>query len=138
MAISRNSLRIRRGFPMIQPGTARFPRRFAPRNDNSDSLAPPNHHCNTRSCLRRSQPARGTPHLYGGKAANGCEVSAATDAIGAYHFIGSVYESPLPTIIVSLVYSKITALPVHFRQRGSSCQKSPFGLFRQAAFRIAK
>ena len=65
-------------------------------------------------------------------------MTAATDAIGAYHFIGSVYESPLPTIIVYLVYSKITALPVHFRQRGSSCQKSPFGLFRQAAFRIAK
>jgi hypothetical protein len=65
-------------------------------------------------------------------------VSAATDAIGAYHFIGSVYESPLPTIIVSLVYSKITALSDRFRQRGSACQKSPFGLFRQAAFRIAK
>ena len=45
---------------MIQPGTARFPRRFAPRNDNSDSLAPPNHHCNTRSCLRRSLPVKGT------------------------------------------------------------------------------
>ena len=62
VAISRNSLRIRRGFPMIQPGTARFPRRFAPRNDNSDSLAPPNHHCNTRSCLRRSLPVKGMPH----------------------------------------------------------------------------
>ena len=35
VAISRNSLRIRRGFPMIQPSTARFPRRFAPRNDTS-------------------------------------------------------------------------------------------------------
>lgn len=47
-------------------------------------------------------------------------MTAATDAIGAYHFIGSVYESPLPTIIVYLVYSKITALPVRFRQRGFS------------------
>ena len=56
---------------MIQPGTARFPRRFAPRNDNSDSLAPPNHHCNTRNCRRRS-------------------LSAATDAIGWYVLIGSL------------------------------------------------
>ena len=78
---------------MIQPGTARFPRRFAPRNDNSDSLAPPNHHCNTRSCLRRSLPVKGTPHPYGGKAANGCAVSAAADAIGFYVFIGSLCES---------------------------------------------
>ena len=28
-------LRFRRGFPVIHPGTARLPRRFAPRNDNS-------------------------------------------------------------------------------------------------------
>ena len=38
------------------------------------------------SRTRRSIPARGTPHPYGGRAANGCAVSAATDAIGAHHF----------------------------------------------------
>ena len=35
MAISGRQLRFRRGFPIIQPCTARFPRRFAPRNDTS-------------------------------------------------------------------------------------------------------
>ena len=62
VAISGRQLRFRRGFPVIHPGTARFPRRFAPRNGNSDSLAPPNHHCNTRNCRRRSLPVKGTPH----------------------------------------------------------------------------
>ena len=38
MAISCRQLRFRRGFPVIQPGTARFPRRFAPRNDNSGAF----------------------------------------------------------------------------------------------------
>ena len=71
VAISGRQLRFRRGFPVIHPGTARFPRRFAPRNGNSDSLAPPNHHCNTRNCRRRS-------------------LSAATDAIGWYVLIGSL------------------------------------------------
>ena len=71
VAISGRQLRFRRGFPVIHPGTARFPRRFAPRNGNADSLAPPNHHCNTRNCRRRS-------------------LSAATDAIGWYVLIGSL------------------------------------------------
>ena len=35
VAISCRQLRFRRGSPVIQPGTARFPRRFAPRNDTS-------------------------------------------------------------------------------------------------------
>ena len=35
VAISGRQLRFRRGFPVIHPGTARLPRRFAPRNDNS-------------------------------------------------------------------------------------------------------
>ena len=35
VAISGRQLRFRRGFPIIQPCTARFPRRFAPRNDTS-------------------------------------------------------------------------------------------------------
>ena len=33
MAISRNRLRFCRQYPVIRPGAARFPRRFAPRND---------------------------------------------------------------------------------------------------------
>ena len=33
VAISCRQLRFRRGSPVIQPGTARFPRRFAPRSD---------------------------------------------------------------------------------------------------------
>ena len=35
MAISGRQLRFRRGFPVIHSGTARLPRRFAPRNDTS-------------------------------------------------------------------------------------------------------
>ena len=35
MGISCNRLRFRRGFPVIHSGTARLPRRFAPRNDTS-------------------------------------------------------------------------------------------------------
>ena len=35
VAISGGQLRFRREYPVIQPGTARFPRRFAPRNDTS-------------------------------------------------------------------------------------------------------
>ena len=39
VAISGRQLRFRRGFPIIQPCTARFPRRFAPRNDKSEVRA---------------------------------------------------------------------------------------------------
>ena len=35
VAISGRQLRFRREYPVIQPGTARFPRRFTPRNDTS-------------------------------------------------------------------------------------------------------
>ena len=45
---------------------------LGPRNDKSGSLTPLNRYCNTCNCLRRS-------------------LSAATDAIGAYHFIASLY-----------------------------------------------
>ena len=38
-AISGRQLHFRRGFPTIQPGTARLPRRFAPRNDKSEAFA---------------------------------------------------------------------------------------------------
>ena len=37
VAISGRQLRFRRGFPVIEPGTARLPRRFAPRNDKLES-----------------------------------------------------------------------------------------------------
>ena len=38
MAISGRQLQFRRGCPVIGLGTARFPRRFAPRNDNSGAF----------------------------------------------------------------------------------------------------
>ena len=93
MAISGRQLRFRRECLVIRPYSARFPRRVAPRNDKLGSLAPMNlcrDHCRP---AWRSLPARGTPHPEGGKAANGCAVSAATDAIGFYVFIGGLYES---------------------------------------------
>ena len=61
-------------FPVIQLGAARFPRRFAPRNDNRGSIFGRRWCIPTCSCQRRS-------------------LSAATDAIGFYHFIDSLYES---------------------------------------------
>ena len=62
----------------------RLPRRFAPRNDTSGSAAV--HQCPPAVewlCTRRSLPARGTPHPQGGKAANGCAVTAATVKFGS-------------------------------------------------------
>ena len=44
VAISGRQLRFRREYSVIQPGSARFPRRFAPRNDKPVCLAPRNHH----------------------------------------------------------------------------------------------
>ena len=63
------------GFPVIRPGPARFPRRFAPRNDNQGSIFG-RRWCilDWCSCQRRS-------------------LSAATDAIGFYVFIGNRHES---------------------------------------------
>ena len=86
VAISCNSLRFRRWLSCAPDGyceiaTSGF---RPPRNDKPVCLTPPNHRPNTCYCQRRSQPARGTPHPQGGKAANGCAVSAATDAIGVY------------------------------------------------------
>ena len=61
-------------------GCRRFPRRFAPRNDKPVCLTPPNYYCNTCDCLWRSR-------------------SAATDAIGAYHFtLTSMGRKCLPEI----------------------------------------
>ena len=59
-------------FPTMQQGTARFPRRFAPRNDNRGSIFGRRWCIPTCSCQRRS-------------------LSAATDAIGAYRFNGGRY-----------------------------------------------
>ena len=95
VAISGRQLRFRRKYPIIRPSTARFPRRFAPRNGNSDSLAPPNHHCNTRNCRRRS-------------------LSAATDAIGWYVLIGSLQTASafprLPRPLWGLAMTNLGAL----------------------------
>ena len=66
------SRRNRNCLPEIATGAKR------PRNDNSDSLAPLNHCCNTCSCQRRS-------------------VSAATDAIGACRFNGGLYGLQVPS-----------------------------------------
>ena len=66
VAISGRQLRFRRECPVIRPGTARLPRRFAPRNDTSGGAVV--HQCPPAaefSCTRRS-------------------LSAATDAIGWY------------------------------------------------------
>ena len=41
-------------------------------------------HCHP---ARRSLPVKGTPHPYGGKAANGCAVSAATPHISAFSIL---------------------------------------------------
>ena len=57
-------------------GCRRFPRRFAPRNDKSGSRH--GRRCHPITC----QPARRS-------------VSAATDAIGACHFNGSLYKSSI-------------------------------------------
>ena len=69
MAISGRQFRFRRGFPVIGPGPARFPRRFAPRNDKLESFTPQN------AYRRYCQPAWRS-------------MSAATDAIGWCVFIG--------------------------------------------------
>ena len=66
----------------ISPGMPCYPTMFCeiatapsgPRNDKLVGIAPPNYYRNTCNCLRRS-------------------VSAATDAIGFYVFIGGLYES---------------------------------------------
>ena len=72
-------------FPPIQPGTARLPRRFAPRNDTSGWRAVHQCPCAVEyPCTRRS-------------------VSAATDAIGLYVFTAActICEC-LPEIATSL------------------------------------
>ena len=45
VAISGRQLQFRREYPVVRPGTARLPRRFAPRNDTSGSMAQETVHC---------------------------------------------------------------------------------------------
>ena len=85
MAISGRQSRFRRERPVIHPGPARLPRRFAPRNDTSGWRAA--HQCPYAvefPHTGRSLPVRGTPHPEGGKAANGCAVTAATPHTAAF------------------------------------------------------
>ena len=109
VAISGRQLRFRRKYPIIRPSTARFPRRFAPRNGNSDSLAPPNHHCNTRNCRRRS-------------------LSAATDAIGWYVLIGSLQTASafprLPRPLWGLAMTRQGSAVVHQCPPAVECSPS--------------
>ena len=75
MGISCRQFRFRRECLVIRPSAAEIATApLGPRNDKSGSIAPLN------SCHQYCQPAWRS-------------LSAATDAIGAYHFIGSHYES---------------------------------------------
>ena len=111
------------GLPVIHPGTARLPRRFSPRNGNSDSLAPPNHHCNTRNCRRRS-------------------LSAATDAIGWYVLIGSLQTAsafprlPRPLWGLAMTHqgsAKCTS-PAMTRQTNRPLKDVPDAVFSAGAY----
>ena len=103
MAISGRQLRFRREYHVIQPGSARFPRRFAPRNDNSEV-----HTILTMACTDRQHCAgRGMPLPYNGVYNRreypeicSCQwrsLTAATDAIGTYHFNDSLSKSAVPS-----------------------------------------
>ena len=75
VGISCRQFRFRRECLVIRPSAAEIATApLGPRNDKSGSIAPLN------SCHQYCQPAWRS-------------LSAATDAIGAYHFIGSHYES---------------------------------------------
>ena len=75
VGISSRQFRFRRECLVIRPSAAEIATApLGPRNDKSGSIAPLN------SCHQYCQPAWRS-------------LSAATDAIGAYHFIGSHYES---------------------------------------------
>ena len=71
--------------------------RWPPRNDNSKPLHVRRCRSTTCDCQRRLLPVKGTPHPYGGKAANGCAVSAATDAIGFHVLSPALYELQVPS-----------------------------------------
>ena len=79
MAISGRQLRFCRGFPVIRPGTARLPRplRGLAMTRQGGTAVHQRPYAVELSRTRRS-------------------LTAATDAIGAYHFNGSRYESAVP------------------------------------------
>ena len=109
--------RIRRGFPVIRPGTARLhpkgtssrfalraPRRLAPHNDKSGVITVLTGACTSRQrCAGRGMPL---PYNSGCGRRNcfkicNCQwrsVSAATDAIGLCVFAGSLYELQVPAV----------------------------------------
>ena len=104
--------RIRRGFPVIRPGTARLhpkgtssrfalraPRRLAPHNDKSGAITVLTGACTSRQrCAGSGMPL---PYNSGCGRRNCFKIcncqwrsgSAATDAIGLYVFVGSPFES---------------------------------------------
>ena len=109
--------RIRRGFPVIRPGTARLhpkgtssrfarraPRRLAPHNDKSGAITVLTGACTSRQrCAGSGMPL---PYNSGCGRRNcfkicNCQwrsVSAATDAIGLCVFAGSLYELQVPAV----------------------------------------
>ena len=109
--------RIRRGFPVIRPGTARLhpkgtssrfalraPRRLAPHNDKSGVITVLTGACTSRQrCAGSGMPL---PYNSGCGRRNcfkicNCQwrsVSAATDAIGLCVFAGSLYEVQVPSV----------------------------------------
>ena len=109
--------RIRRGFPVIRPGTARLhpkgtssrfalraPRRLAPHNDKSGVITVLTGACTSRQrCAGSGMPL---PYNSGCGRRNcfkicNCQwrsVSAATDAIGLCVFAGSLYELQVPAV----------------------------------------
>ena len=104
--------RIRRGYPVIRPGTARLypkgissrfalraPRRLAPHNDKSGAITVLTGACTSRQrCAGSGMPL---PYNSGCGRQNCFKIcncqwrsgSAATDAIGLYVFAGSPFES---------------------------------------------
>ena len=109
--------RIRRGYPVIRPGTARLhpkgtssrfalraPRRLAPHNDKSGVITVLTGACTSRQrCAGSGMPL---PYNSGCGRRNcfkicNCQwrsVSAATDAIGLCVFAGSLYELQVPAV----------------------------------------
>ena len=74
-----------------------------PRNDKPVCFTPPNYYCNTCDCLWRS-------------------LSAATDAIGAYHFNGSRYETT--------VRHRASRTPLPFNASAHKKRRIRFGMRR--------
>ena len=109
--------RIRRGFPVIRPGTARLhpkgtssrfarraPRRLAPHNDKSGVITVLTGACTSRQrCAGSGMPL---PYNSGCGRRNCFKIcncqwrsgSAATDAIGLCVFAGSLYELQVPAV----------------------------------------